>query len=107
MVTQEKWDKTKALIEEVISWFKDCPDKTADAQPMLDFKRLEQIRGYLCHISMTYDRVTPFLKDFYLTLCKHLPNRNEEGWKLNDQAYHSYLHELLDRDDIGEDAVRS
>lgn len=45
-------------------------------QHLFQFKRLEQIRGYLCHMAMTYDLLFSFLKGFHLTLCAHLPKRD-------------------------------
>ena len=100
-VSQEKWDKTKTLIAEALSWF--GPNNSDPV--LLNFKRLEQIRVFLCHISMTYERVTPFLKGFHLTLCKYLPNRNHEGWKLGDNIYASYLHNLKDKGLIDDDTL--
>jgi hypothetical protein len=41
------WKKGKEQIRELTGLLESCPD--AD----LDFKRLEQIRGFLCHLSMT------------------------------------------------------
>ena len=61
-VTQEKWEKGKRLIDKLVSESK--------LDPLHDFvyKRLEQVRGFLFHLSMTYETVTPFLKGFHLTL---------------------------------------
>lgn len=92
-VTKEKWDKAKIKIDEVLS----CIENTAEMPPV-NFKRLEVIRGYLCHMAMTYDVMSPFLKGLHLTLCRHLPTRDEQGWKLFDNAYLSYLRELIDQD---------
>ena len=55
-----------------------------DHNVQFSYKRLEQIRGYLCHLAMTYSVIFPYLKGFHLTLAQHLPKRNEEGLKLSD-----------------------
>ena len=70
LISQDKWDKTKGLIHELLNEY----ERQGTTTPKLIFKGLDQIWGYLCHVSMTYEQVIPFLKDFYLTLCKHLPN---------------------------------
>ena len=54
--------------------------KANDEQtPEMNFKRLEQVQGFLCHLSMTYDLIIPLLKGFHLTLCGHLPSHDREG----------------------------
>ena len=72
LVTLEKWIKAQLMIKELL-------DK-ADGNEKHSFmyKRLEQIRGFLCHMAMTYETITPFLKGFHLTLKKSPPKRR--GW---------------------------
>jgi hypothetical protein len=57
-VSQEKWVKGREQIKELTNVFEDSPDAE------FDYKRLEQIRGFLCHLSMTFEVITPFLKVF-------------------------------------------
>ena len=95
-ISQEKWDKTKVLINELLSQY----GEESNNSPEFSFKRLEQIRGYLCHISMTYEAITPFLKGFHLTLCMHLPNRDQHGWRISEPAYASYVQSLVDNGNI-------
>ena len=53
-----------------------------NALPEFEYKYLEKVRGFLCHLAMTYSIIFPFLKGFHLTLLSHLPRRDEEGWKI-------------------------
>ena len=89
-VTQLKWQKGKDYITFIENELKDNPDAT------FEFKMLERIRGFLCHLAMTYDILFPYLKGFHLTLCSHLPKRDEEGWKRSDLEWIGYLEERLD-----------
>jgi hypothetical protein len=99
-VSQEKWNKGKAQIRELMDLLENFPD--AD----LDYKRLEQIRGFLCHLSMTFESITPFLKGFHLTLSSHLPSRDDDGWKLPEGAFVSYVHEKREQGLMTEDEAR-
>jgi hypothetical protein len=45
-VTQTKWDKAKAQIAELTTMMSESADG------LLNYKRLEQIRGFLCHLAM-------------------------------------------------------
>ena len=89
MVSQEKWDKGKAQVKELTDQLSNSPDSK------FSYKRLEQIRGFLGHLSMTFEAVTPFLKGFHLTLCVHLPSRDDYGWKLPEGSFLSYINEKL------------
>jgi len=84
-----KWKKAKDYIDMLNMEIRDNPEVE------FNFKLLEQIRGFLCHLAMTYEILFPFLKGFHLTLCSHLPKRNEEGWKLADLEWIGYLQERL------------
>ena len=59
----------------------DYIDLTIFPKRKLNFKYLERVRGFLCHLEMTYPTLFPYLKGFHLTLCAHLPGRDKEGWK--------------------------
>jgi hypothetical protein len=86
-VSQIKWDKAKSLSQELVVMMANTLDG------LLDFKRLKQIRGFLCHISMTYRIVTPYLKGLHLTLALYHPGRNEFGWKMGLKEWCVYLFE--------------
>ena len=65
------------------------------------------MRGFFCHLAMTYPLIFAYLKGFHLTLSSHLPRRNEEGWKLTDLEFCAYLEEMrlkgkVSQDDISE-----
>jgi hypothetical protein len=84
-VSQMKWERAKADVRWVLDQYSNCDD------PLFLYKRLEQIRGFLCHMSMTYEIVTPYLKGFHLTLAKHHPQRDREGWKLSPKEWDAYI----------------
>jgi hypothetical protein len=82
-ISQDKWCKCQSQISEVTEGFKEILNKKID----FDYKRLEQIRGFLCHVSMTYPVVMPYLKVLHLTLASHHPGRNTAGWKMTSQEW--------------------
>jgi hypothetical protein len=86
-MSQEKWEKGRAQIQELSEQLKTDPDSA------FDYKWLEKIRGFLCHLNMTFQVITRFLKGFRLSLCSHLPPRDDDGWKLPDRAFMAYVHE--------------
>ena len=86
-VTQEKWDKAKNYISDIQNCLKQ------NSNYSFNFKYLEQVRGFLCHLALTFEIIFPFLKGFHLTLCSHLPRRNEEGWKINELEWLGYMEE--------------
>jgi hypothetical protein len=73
-VSQEKWDKAQSQKIEVKDFFSLRPGEIMSYK-----KHLEIIHGFLCHISMTYPIVTPYLKAFHLTLAAHHPGRGKSG----------------------------
>jgi hypothetical protein len=77
-VSQEKWDKAKSQIEEVIEMVEKDPDR-------LDHKRLEQVRGFLQYITQTYSGMTPYLIGFHLTLDGWRENRTDSGWRKKEK----------------------
>ena len=95
-VMQEKWDKGKRLIDELIS------ESNLDPMHNFSYKRLEQVRGFLCHLSMTYETLTPFLKGFHLTLSSYLPHRDVNGWKLSDKQWEKQLLAKVERGEMEE-----
>ena len=71
-VTAVKWDKGKALLQEMLTY-------KMDSLSDISYKRLEQVRDFLCHLSMVFYLITPYIKGFYVELAKHLPKRDGEG----------------------------
>ena len=59
------------------------------------YQRLEQVQGFLCHLSMVSDVITPYLKGFHLKLAKHLPQRDGEGWKFTDAEFVGHVEGKL------------
>ena len=100
-VSQEKWDKGRAQIQKLSEQFKRDPDLT------FDYKRLKHIRVFLWHLSMTFEVITPFLKGFHLSLCSHLPSRDDDGRKLPDGAFMAYVHEKQERGLLNEESART
>ena len=72
-VTEAKWLKAKTLIRGLLD------DLKQDLEAKLCYKRLERIRGFLCHLAMVYDPIYPYLKGFHLTLASHLPEIQRGG----------------------------
>ena len=86
-VTIDKWSKGKGYINEL--------NEAIHVKKLskLNFKYLEKIRGYLCHLAMTFNIIFPYLKGFHQTLCSYLPKRNEDGWKIRDLEWLGYLEQ--------------
>eukprot|EP00978_Attheya_sp_CCMP212_P010906 scaffold26569_cov60-Attheya_sp.AAC.2 len=89
-VSQAKWNKGLDIIAALWSLLAGNPEDI-----LLNYKKLEQDVGFLCHLSMTYDRITPYLKGIYLTLSDHLPKRDEEGWKKTDKQWAAYVYQKV------------
>jgi hypothetical protein len=96
-VTQEKWDKAKSNVRELIDESHGNPDHE------FVYKRLEQIRGFLCHMCMTYETLTPFLKGLHLTLASYLPHRDSEGWKMSDKKWLQHIRDQVKEGKLSED----
>ena len=100
-VTQEKWLKAKNYIYDLVEKTKDNLDFN------FEFKYLEKIRGFLCHLGMTYDVLFPFLKGFHLTLCSFLPKRNDQGWKIKDLEWIGFLESSRASGKLSDEEVQS
>jgi hypothetical protein len=75
-VTQKKWDRgAKAQIQEILAHYKD----NLGATPDINYKRMEEVRGFLGHLAMTSDLIAIYLKGFHLTLASIHPNRDKQG----------------------------
>jgi hypothetical protein len=75
--TQEKWDKTKAALEETL--------RLIDTGKPIDRKVLESVRGSLVYLQHTYPAITPYVKGFHLTIDGWRPDCDAEGWRLPKQ----------------------
>ena len=74
LVSQEKWDKARNLIKSLTDQYESCKENFK-----FNYKELERVRGFLVHLSMTYDIFTHHLKGFHLTLASHWKGRDAEG----------------------------
>jgi hypothetical protein len=72
MVSQEKWSKTKAMIQEL-----------ADMIPegSLPLQHLPEIWGFLMYVVGTYTWMNPYIKGLHLTVDSWHPGRAEDGFK--------------------------
>jgi hypothetical protein len=100
-VTAEKWNKGRKLVQDLC---KSCQlidesgnlksleqDIYGNNASLISYKQLEIVRGFLGHLSMTFEILTPYLKGFHLTLAAHLPQRDQEGWKMSNAEWSQYL----------------
>jgi hypothetical protein len=78
LVSQEKWDKVKVLLTEVI-------DMWETSKNNMSRKRLEQIQVFFNYVCQTYRFMTPYLIGFHMTVDSWRPNRDSEGWRLRPQ----------------------
>ena len=108
-VSKEKWVKARKMVQELLALFP--PDITLDSSPEkypdLSYKRLEQVRGFWCHISMTYPIFTCYLKGMHLLLASHWPGRDEDGWKIPDNQYVAFLYKKYEKGNLSEDELHS
>lgn len=93
-VTEAEWIKGKTMIQELATELQQDPNIS------FEFKRLERIRGFMCHLAMTYDLFFAYLKGFHLTLCQHLPQRDDQGWKLTDLEWIGFVEQRFQANKI-------
>ena len=74
-ISQERWDKTKRVLQ----WIQSNLDTNPDGIP---FKTLESYRGFLVYVSRTYPASVPYLKGIHLTLDSWRNRRDEDGWAI-------------------------
>ena len=82
-VSQEKWDKGRAIVFGLIDRIK----ASSDGRPVVNRKGLERETGFLNHLAMTFEVVSPYLKGFYLTLNSWRSHRDEGDWKMTDKQW--------------------
>ena len=95
-VTKAKWEKAQNYLLELRK-------KINDGEIRFEYKWLEKIRGFMCHLAMTYDIIFPYLKGFHLTLAQHLPKRDDEWWKMTDLHWAGYVENKFDNKLISEE----
>ena len=75
LVSEEKWDKTRAILRELEQLLDRTPEK-------LPVKTLEKMRGFLNYVTQTYRPLIPYLNGIHLTLDGWRSGRDSEGWRL-------------------------
>jgi hypothetical protein len=91
----EKWQKGQDSVKSLV-------DAIENQDGVVGYKTTERVPGFLFHLSMTFKVITPFLKGFHLILAKHLPRRDEDGWKFTEKGYFAYVPQCLADDKISE-----
>ena len=51
---------------------------------MLELKLLEQVAGFLVHVTRAFPRLKVYRNGLYTTMNSWRPDRDEEGWKAGD-----------------------
>ena len=97
-VTQEKWDKARSIVNEIMELILET-----DEPVELDHKDLERKRGFLVHLSMTFTSMVPFLKGLHLTIDSWRTQRDSEGWKIPDKEWNALLHHKADSEQVTEE----
>ena len=97
-VSAEKWGKGRAMIEDLSAQLAN----ENGVRPQLDRKLLERQTGFLNHLAMTFEDLSPFLKGFYLTLNSWRDKRDDQDWKMTDKAWVQMLIAKLENQDISE-----
>jgi hypothetical protein len=82
MVSQEKWEKTQALIRELGSMME---------QDLLPLQRLLEIRGILIYVVRTYPWLNPYIKGLHLTVDSWRPRREASGFKMKGKELEKAL----------------
>ncbi|KAL7559822.1 hypothetical protein ACA910_003985 [Epithemia clementina (nom. ined.)] len=84
MVSQELWQKLKGHVENL---------RKCACQSSIDRKALEQTRGFLVYITLTYGVMTPYLKGLHLILESWRLDRDEDGWRMTPMEFATFIHE--------------
>ena len=93
-VTQPKWDKARGIV------MKHYKQVVLQEKPEVSYKELERERGFLCHLGLVFEIIMPFLKGYHLELSKHLPQRDQEGWKVSDRDWEAVLENKYQKGEI-------
>ena len=97
-VSQAKWEKGRAYIREI----KDFMDAHL-VDCVFSYKYLEQIRGFLVHLAMTFDFLKPYLKGLHQTLAYHLGKRDKLGWKRGERDWINYVSHQVESGGMTQD----
>lgn len=98
-MSQVKWDKARDIVRSILDW---CEGDQV-GRPVLDRRNLESSTGFLNHLAMTFDDITPFLKGFYLTLNSWRSGRDQDDWKMSDKKWKLFLSRHQDKGYPGEE----
>ena len=102
-VSQEKWLKGKTIVQNLFNLIKDHPFE----RPILNHKLLERHTGYLNHMSMTFEDMTPFLKGFYLTLNSWRSKRDDEDWKMTDKSWLNFVSVRFENGSLSDEELEN
>ena len=75
----------------IIGRLNDLCQSVKEGRPMINRKELESETGFLNHLAMTFDAISPYLKGFYLTLNSWRPYRDEGEWKVSEKKWRRML----------------
>jgi hypothetical protein len=90
MLSQTKWDRAK----EFLGWI----HSSITGGAAIGRQRFRSGKGFLVHVSQTYDFITPYLKGFHLSEDRWRSGRNAEGW-LELAAEAAELDDELENED--------
>lgn len=83
-VSQEKWDKAKIFVSDLMESLSLLKKGTVTPSEFLDIcldhKHLEKGLGFLVYFSRTYTSLLSYLKGIHLTLDLWRDNQDSEGW---------------------------
>jgi hypothetical protein len=89
-VAQSKWDKAKALVVELLHMMVTSPNG------LLNYKRLEEIRGFLGNIAMAYTTWSPLISGACISLWPlTILSKNSFGWKMATREWAAYLYKSV------------
>lgn len=90
-VSETKWEKGQDYVMFLVDTLQ------GDPKAKLEYKLLEKMRGYFCHLAMTFPILFPYLKGFHLVLSAHQKKRNEEGWKISELEWIGTMEHKISR----------
>jgi hypothetical protein len=94
VVSQERWDKAKKMIQWMSGAIQDGPT--------IEHKTLEKYRGYLIYLCRSYPAINPYPKGIHLTLDSWRPWQKDDGWKMTLAEMRAAVQEKDDDDvDMG------
>jgi hypothetical protein len=100
-VSQEKWERGRGIVEALLG----IVNASEDGRPQLDRKQLEKETGFMNHLAMTFETISPFLKGLYLTLNSWRNGRDEGDWKVTPKRWKALLFAKLANGKISEEEL--